>query len=299
MARRLSWSPAAYARFRDARLRPAKDLLDKVGKLTAASSLHILDAGCGSGLSSRLLIDTYPHAKLTCIDSSPTMIEAARSDEALASRQFVHFEERSIEDACLKSGSGELYDMIFANSVLQWVDEREQPLPTLLERMLSRVRPGGALAVQIPDTSAMPSHAILRELADERGLPAAALLRANCSPPAAYFEALLGPLCQTLDAWQTTYMMRLEGEEAVFDYVRSAALLPLLDALGGHESDAAVDFEAAYRERLRGAYPAGPDGRTLYPFTRFFVVARRPSLLDVYSEYAAYHDHQLTKGWKS
>ena len=27
--------------------------------------------------------------------------------------------------------------------------------------------------------------------------------------------------------------------------------------------------------------------------------SHRPSLLDVYAEYAAYHNHQLDKGWKS
>jgi hypothetical protein len=57
---------------------------------------------------------------------------------------------------------------------------------------------------------------------------------------------------------------------------------------------------ASDRERVARAYPVSRDGiTTLFPFTRFFLVARRPSLLDVYSEYATYHDHQLTKGWKS
>ena len=56
----------------------------------------------------------------------------------------------------------------------------------------------------------------------------------------------------------------------------------------------------ADRKRVAAAYPQSRDGRTtLFPFTRFFLVAKRPSLLDVYSEYADYHDHQLTKGWKS
>ena len=54
------------------------------------------------------------------------------------------------------------------------------------------------------------------------------------------------------------------------------------------------------RRRVAEAYPQSRDGKTtLFPFTRFFLVAKRPSLLEVYGEYAAYHDHQLTKGWKS
>ena len=71
------------------------------------------------------------------------------------------------------------------------------------------------------------------------------------------------------------------------------------ELLRGEGSEPAMAFEARYRERVASAYPKGVDGSTLFPFTRFFLVARRPSLLEVYSEYAAYHDHQLTKGWKS
>ena len=32
-------------------------------------------------------------------------------------------------------------------------------------------------------------------------------------------------------------------------------------------------FLAVYRERLRAAYPRRPDGHTLYPFRRLFMVA--------------------------
>ena len=94
-------------------------------------------------------------------------------------------------------------------------------------------------------------------------------------------------------------VQRLEGPEPVYEYVRSTGLRPLLEALGGETSDAAVAFERKYRERLASEYPKRKDGVTLFPFTRLFVVAHRPSLLDVYSEYAAYHNHQLDKGWKS
>ena len=33
-------------------------------------------------------------------------------------------------------------------------------------------------------------------------------------------------------------------------------------------------FETAYRQRLRTAYPKRPDGRTLLPFRRLFLIAR-------------------------
>ena len=75
--------------------------------------------------------------------------------------------------------------------------------------------------------------------------------------------------------------------------------MPGMQALGGEGSEAANAFERTYRERLLEAYPPRPDGSTIFPFRRFFLVASRPSLSDIYSEYAAYHSHQLDKGWKS
>ena len=46
----------------------------------------------------------------------------------------------------------------------------------------------------------------------------------------------------------------------------------MLDALG---DDWRAGFEAAYRARIAAAYPPGPDGRTLFPFRRLFLVAKR------------------------
>lgn len=297
-----TWSPATYAKFKAERLRPPQDLLARLGstvKLTA-SQPAILDCGCGNGGSSRQLIDAYPHARLTCIDSSEAMIEAAQADEVLASRELVSFTLRSIEEQFAEKGkhTGELFDLIFSNASLHWCDEEGDALPSLLQRMLGRVRPGGALAMQIPDTREQPSHVIMRDVAAELGRP-------DVAPPSnrhtaeEYGEALLGPLCAGLDMWSTTYVQRLTGSEPVYDYVRSTGLMPVLEAFGGEGSEGAAEFERLYRARLQEAYPAQKDGTTLFPFARFFLIAKRPSLLDVYSEYAAYHDHQLTKGWKS
>jgi trans-aconitate 2-methyltransferase len=46
----------------------------------------------------------------------------------------------------------------------------------------------------------------------------------------------------------------------------------VIDAL---PPDLAQAFERAYAAKLRAAYPRRPDGRTLLPFRRTFLVARR------------------------
>ena len=52
-----------------------------------------------------------------------------------------------------------------------------------------------------------------------------------------------------------------------------AARTGLIDAAFGADRPA---FEEDYARRLREAYPVRPDGRTLFPFRRLFIVATRP-----------------------
>ncbi len=58
----------------------------------------------------------------------------------------------------------------------------------------------------------------------------------------------------------------------MLSWTRGTALRPVQAALSAEELRA---FEADYKERLRAAYPKRPDGRTLFPFRRLFIVACR------------------------
>jgi trans-aconitate 2-methyltransferase len=63
----------------------------------------------------------------------------------------------------------------------------------------------------------------------------------------------------------------LPAEPAAPPWTRGTALRPYLDALAEPERGA---FLAAYGSRIAAAYPKQPDGRTLLPFKRIFIVAR-------------------------
>jgi trans-aconitate 2-methyltransferase len=89
--------------------------------------------------------------------------------------------------------------------------------------------------------------------------------------PNVYYD-VLAPVADRLDIWETEYLQVLDGDNPVVDWVRGTALKPLLDALD--EFDRAA-FHADYAARIRAAYPPRADGRTLFPFRRLFVVARR------------------------
>ena len=87
-----------------------------------------------------------------------------------------------------------------------------------------------------------------------------------------YLRALQG-LGLEVDAWETTYLHVLHGEDPVFTWISGTGARPILqslpDGLRGR-------FEAEYKARLRAAYPDDGHGVVL-PFCRIFVVAHAPA----------------------
>jgi trans-aconitate 2-methyltransferase len=86
---------------------------------------------------------------------------------------------------------------------------------------------------------------------------------------ATYLRALQALGCE-VDAWETTYLHVLEGEDPVFTWVSGTGARPTLQAL---PADLRVRFEEEFKKRLRAAYP-DHDGRVVLPFRRIFVVGQ-------------------------
>jgi trans-aconitate 2-methyltransferase len=90
--------------------------------------------------------------------------------------------------------------------------------------------------------------------------------------PSFYYDVLT-PRSATLDMWETQYLQALEGEDPVKEWTKGTWLKPLLDAL---EEPQRSEFEACYAEIVKKHYPRRPDGRTLFPFRRMFIIATAP-----------------------
>ena len=93
----------------------------------------------------------------------------------------------------------------------------------------------------------------------------------EASGPETYLEILAG-LGGRVDAWETTYLHVLQGEDPVFTWASGTGARPTLQALPDRVRD---EFVAEFKQRLRAAYPARPWG-TVLPFRRVFAVAHRP-----------------------
>lgn len=253
------WNPAQYLTHAGPRLRPALDLLARV---PLAAPAQVMDLGCGTGTATRLLAARWPQARVVGLDSSPAMLARARTEDGDAG---IVWQEADLGRWVPPPGS---IDLLFSNAALHWLDDHAALLP----RLMGGLRPGGVLAVQMPDNFSAASHQCLFALARDPRWSDRLLPRLRETPvarPAAY-RRLLAPLAADLDIWTTEYLHLLDGPDPVFAWTQSTILRPLLDALTPEE---AGDLMGAYAEALRAAYPADDDGRTPFPFRRLFLVA--------------------------
>ena len=251
------WDPGQYLKYGDERLRPGFDLLARVGELPPGD---LWDLGCGTGAHLRAIAARWPGRRAVGYDSSPEMLtKAAAAEGGLEWRQGRAEAWRPETPPAL----------VFSNAMLHWVDDHAEVFPSLF----GALAPGGVLAVQMPRSYEQPSHVLMRETAASGPWAArlAPLLRPEPARPPAFYYDLLTPHAKTLDIWETEYQHVLQGEAPVLEWVRGTALRPLLEALSPEERRA---FEAEYQAHLARAYPRRPDGATLFPFRRIFIVAR-------------------------
>jgi trans-aconitate 2-methyltransferase len=252
-----TWDPDRYLTYADERGRPFVEL---IASIAAADPRTVVDLGCGPGNLTALLAEHWPDAEVAGVDSSPEMITAAQGSAGSA----VTFEVGDVRDWSAPGG----VDVLVSNATLQWLPDHLELLPRLVEQ----VRPGGWFAFQVPGNFDEPSHTIRTQLAAE---PPYTPHTAGAAVPssydaATYLRALQGLGCE-VDAWETTYLHVLHGEDPVFTWVSGTGARPTLQAL---PDDLRPQFEAEFKRRLREAYPDDGHGVVL-PFRRIFVVARR------------------------
>lgn len=255
-----AWDPQQYSRFEGERDRAAHDLMARLPD--GLSPREIWDLGCGAGQHAVALKRRWPEARVRGLDSSPAMLEQARGSGADIDWRLGDIAGWAPERPA---------DLIFANASLHWLPDHE----ALFRRLTAAVAPGGILAVQMPMAHGTHHHRLMREVAADGPWAAALAGVATAAPllePEAYYS-VLAEGCGDIDIWSTTCLQALTGPDAVLEWMKGAALRPFLAAL----TDAVMrrSYLDALGERLSGAFPRRPDGVTLMPFPRLFLVARR------------------------
>lgn len=257
------WSAKQYSKFLNERTRPSRDLLARVA---LQSPKRVIDLGCGPGNSTEVLVERYPDADISGIDSSADMIRKAK--ETLPDHSF----EVADLEAFKPDGPVDLY---FSNAVFQWLSGKTclQTITRLVQDLAS----GGALAFQVPNNLSEPSHVAMSEAATIPNAPWAKTLEhlkqgRDEVPTASELHDALSPLCSEVDVWETKYFHVMENHEAIVEWVKGTGLRPFVDPLSEGEKEG---YLKEYLARLKEKYPSQKDGRVLLPYPRLFVVATK------------------------
>jgi trans-aconitate 2-methyltransferase len=252
------WNPTQYLKFANERGRPFFDLVAQVRAEEVAS---IVDLGCGPGTLTRTLCDRWPKAHVLGVDNSPEMLEQAKSLAIPGRLAFVH------GDVATWTPEKPI-DLVVSNAVLQWVDHHERVL-VHVSKMLSD---HGTLAIQLPCRFHGPSYTAIEATAGDprwsAKLKGVGLHRDSVKPIEWYVQQL-HDLGFDVNAWETTYMHVLRGENPILEWMRGTALRPLLSRLEAHEIP---EFEKQLAARFSESFPTR-NGVTILPFPRLFLVA--------------------------
>lgn len=236
--------------------------MDLLSRVSTAEPSTVTDVGCGPLNSTELLVAKYPAAKIHGFDTSEKMVIAAR----------IRLPAQTFEVADVSSWApDEARDLIFSNAVMQWVPNHNSLLP----KLMSFLKAGGTLAIQMPDNLNEPSHVGMRSAAQSSAW-AARLQDADAERTSILsvgeYWSILREHASAVEIWRTTYHHPLVGLDGIVDWFKGTGLLPYLNRLEESEKE---DYLAAYKAYLADHYPVMPDGTVLLAFPRLFIVATR------------------------
>ncbi|MBM7276357.1 methyltransferase domain-containing protein [Gordonia rubripertincta] len=251
------WDPARYLQFADDRSRPFLDLIAQI----PTNPSFIVDLGCGPGHLTKHLRAQWPAADILGIDESAAMIDRAISD---------NFDPRANFDVAdvIDWTPHRTFDLMISNAMFQWVPDQFG----VIDRLLGHLSDGGAFAIQVPNGHDAPFRKVLAELAATD--PFAESLSEVRQLPRLDAEDYLRFFFDRgfrVNAWETTYLHVLDGDDPVFDWISGTGARPYLQALPTHLRE---EFVTELKRRLAEAYPRH-DWGTLMPFRRAFAVATR------------------------
>ncbi len=127
------WDAATYDRVSGPQVAWARGVLDR---LALKGDETVLDAGCGSGRVTRMLLERLPRGRVIAVDAAPSMVEQARANLGEAA------DVRQVELTALDLD--EEVDAVFSNAVFHWVSDHD----ALFGRLHAALRPGGRLVAQ-------------------------------------------------------------------------------------------------------------------------------------------------------
>lgn len=251
----MAWNPEIYEQFKNERSAPFFELLNLV---ESRRNISVIDLGCGTGELTSRLLDYLQDSKVIGIDSSAEMLEKARhfATDRLA------FTRRSIED---QLNLNDTFDLVISNAAIQWCSNHKELFP----RIISKINPGGQLAVQIPSNHEFIVHQLLRKIAGTEPYKAAynswqreyTVLKIED-----YAEILYDNKGKDIIVYEKVFPHVMQDAEAIFNWASGTAMIPYIEKLA--DENLKEQFKKDYKKELKNIFPQSP---VFYPFKRTFI----------------------------
>jgi trans-aconitate 2-methyltransferase len=243
------WDAATYDRVSTPQVEWARRVLER---LELRGDETVLDAGCGSGRVTLLLLERLPRGHVVAVDAAPSMVEHAR--EALGRRATV------LQSSLTELELDRAVDAVFSNAVFHWIADHDR----LFARLFRVLRPGGQLVAQCGGAGNV-----------ER-FHRAARAAASQAPYAEHLAGWRGPW-NFVGAEETAERLRHAGFEAVQTWLEAAPVEPpdpshylRTVCLGPHLERLPDELRAGYVEAVRERFDGPLD------YVRLNIDARRP-----------------------
>jgi trans-aconitate 2-methyltransferase len=132
------WDAATYHRVADPQFRWGLRLIDR---LDLRGDETVIDAGCGSGRLTKVLLEQLPGGRVIAIDASEQMIVEARRNLENDCGSKVEFMTRDLLDLALDEAA----DVVFSTATFHWITDQ----PRLYRNLARALKRGGRLLAQM------------------------------------------------------------------------------------------------------------------------------------------------------
>ena len=238
------WDAATYDRVSDPQARWARAVIERID----GSPARILDAGCGSGRVTEILLERFPETHVIAVDASAAMVDQARAR--------LHGRAEVLQRDLTESLGVDRVDAVFSNAVFHWIDDH----PKLFANLASVLRPGGQFVAQWGGFGNIEN---MLEVTREFGPQPYERNFATAEETASRLDAAGFTDIRT---WLEPAPTHFDSRDDFASYLRTVCLRCHLDLLDEDEQDAYVDR----------VVDAMPDHRIDY--VRLNATARRSSI---------------------
>jgi trans-aconitate 2-methyltransferase len=255
------WDAGEYEELSAPQTRWGVEVLERLG---ARGDEDAIDAGCGTGRVTELLLAKLPGGSVLAVDGSRAMVEAAR--RRFAGEPRVRVERQDL----LSLEVEEPVDLIFSTATFHWIADHDR----LFESLALALKPHGRLVAQCGGEGniARATRATKETMEEERFRECFEGWQddkyyADAQTTAGRLEAAG---FEEIETW-------LHDEVAAFDSIDELARFLATVVLGGHMERLPEEERGAFAAAVAAKITA-VDGRPALDYVRLNIMARKSAL---------------------